>query len=85
MPPNLRALVNFRKMVAKMIEPSIMQHIKQRNIRPNGSGFEFCDKMRNDESAGVQKKTNRYMLPSKIIVARLSARIRGSRASSAMR
>ena len=56
-----------------------MAHMKQLKIRPKGGRVAMPLAVRADLRAGDQKKTKRYMEPSKIVVAAARARMRLSK------
>lgn len=62
--------------VVKSIEPSIIAHIKQANIRPNGGSSVTPSAFRALTIAEDQKKTNRYIIDSKSEDAVASANTR---------
>lgn len=61
----------------KRRDPSMQEAMKEANIRPSGKEvFEELECVWAVKRAGVQKKTNRYMEPSKMQDARPRVRIR---------
>jgi hypothetical protein len=62
-------------MPENIMEPSIMADMKQLKIKPNGGTSVIPAVLLADCRTGDQKKTKRYIEPSKTVVARPSVKI----------
>lgn len=72
----LVSLAVLRSKTENTIDPSIMADMKQLNIRPKGGGSATPAVLLAERRAGDQKKTKRYIEPSKIVVVKPSVKIR---------